>query len=74
LHDVTPRIKRKLQGVLLRQARELAGKTQKECAALLGVSPRSFSKYERGMKEIPGSELQVLASHLGVDVSYFGIV
>ena len=72
-HDVTPCIKRKLQGVLLRQARELSGKTQNDCAALLGVSPRSISKYERGVKEIPASELQVLAPHLGVDVSYFGI-
>lgn len=72
-HEVAPRVKRKLQGVLLRQARELAGKTQKDCAALLGISPRSISKYERGAKEIPASELQVLAPHLGVDVSYFGI-
>ncbi len=72
-HEVAPRIERKLQGVLLRQARELAGKTQKDCAAVLGVSPRQLSQYERGEREIPASELEALAPHLGVEVSYFAI-
>ncbi len=72
-HEIAPRIERKLQGALLRQARETAGKTQKDCAALLGVSARNIRQYERGEKEIPAAELQVLAPHLGVEVSYFGI-
>lgn len=71
-HEVAPRIQRKLQGVLLRQARELAGKTQKDCAAVLGISPRQVSQYEWGEQEIPAAELQVLAPHLGVEVTYFG--
>ncbi len=71
--EVAPRIERKLQGVLLRQARELAGKTQKECAAVLGISTRQVSQYESGEKEIPTAELQVLAPHLGVEVSYFAM-
>ena len=72
-HEVAPRIKRKILGSLLRQARELAGKSQKECAELLGASTRLISQYERGDKELSSAEIQVLAPHLGVEVSYFSV-
>jgi transcriptional regulator with XRE-family HTH domain len=72
-HEVTPRIRRKALGVVLRQAREQAGRTQTECAALLGVSPRRISQYEHGDKEISAAELELLAPHLNVDTSYFAV-
>jgi transcriptional regulator with XRE-family HTH domain len=72
-HEVTPRIKRKILGILLCQARQRADKTQKECAELLGAPTRLISQYERGEKEISTAELQVLAPHLGVEASYFTV-
>jgi transcriptional regulator with XRE-family HTH domain len=72
-HEVTPRIKRKVLGALLRQARLRAEKTQKECAEVLGVSARLISQYERGEKEMSTAEIQVLAPTLGVEASHFTI-
>jgi len=67
------RIQRKVVGTLLRQARQCAGESQKDCAALLGIPARRFSEYERGEREIPQSELQALAPHLGVAADYFTV-
>ena len=72
-HEVAPRIKRKILGSLLRQARQLAGKSQKECAEWLGTSTRLISQYEQGEKEISAAEIQTLAPHLNVEVSYFTV-
>jgi transcriptional regulator with XRE-family HTH domain len=58
-------------GVLLRQARSDAGRTQKECAELLGVSPDTISKYELGGRPVPFTQLEVLASYLEVSMSSF---
>lgn len=68
-----PRVQRKMVGTLLRQARTQAGKSQKECATLLGIPRRHMSQYEYGERDIPSSELQALAHHLGVQMSYFTI-
>ncbi len=72
-HEVTPRIKRKILGTLLRQARQLAGKSQKECAEWLGASTRLVSQYEQGEKELSTAEIQLLAPHLDVEASYFAV-
>ena len=66
-----PRVQRKMVGALLRQARTQAGKSQKECANLLGIPRRHMSQYEYGELDIPSSELHALAHHLGVQMSYF---
>jgi len=66
------RIQRKIASTLLRQARKRAGKSQKECAALLGISPKRISQYETGKRAIPPSELEALSSFLDVRPSYFG--
>jgi transcriptional regulator with XRE-family HTH domain len=58
-------------GVLLRQARSTVGKTQRECADLLAVSPDTISKYELGSKPIPFTQLVVLASYLEVPLPSF---
>ncbi len=58
-------------GVLLRQARSDAGRTQRECADLLGVSPDTISKYELGGRPVPFTHLELLASRLEVPMSRF---
>ncbi len=70
---VALRIQRKAIGARLRQARQRAGKSQKECAALLGISPRRISRYEHGEQDISQTELETLAPYLGVDVAYFRV-
>jgi transcriptional regulator with XRE-family HTH domain len=71
--QVGPRIKRKTLGALLRQARNEVGKSQKEMAALLDVTPRRFAQYESGEAEIPSTQLEALASNLGVQAGYFTV-
>ncbi len=71
IHEDKPRIQRKIVGALLRHARTLAGKTQQECASVLGVSARRISDYEYGERDVPVSELQLLAPHLGVTIEHF---
>jgi len=65
------RMQRKIVGILLSQARRRAGKSQKECAALLSIPPRRVSQYESGKQAIPPFELEALASYLDVESSYF---
>lgn len=58
-------------GVQLRQARSRAGKTQKQCADILGISTETVSKYEYGSKATPFPHLELLGDLLGVPVSDF---
>jgi len=64
-------IRRKIMGVLLRQARLEAGKSLKECAAFLGISSSTLSAYEHGRREISLPELELLAYLLKVPVEHF---
>ena len=64
-------IRQKTIGVLLRQARLEAGKTQQECAEALGVSADTISKYEYGKKPVPFAQLEILSSLLDVPLSHF---
>lgn len=73
VHEVAPRIRRKALGILLRQARDMVGRSQRELAALLGIAPNRVSQYENGMQEISDAELEVLASQLNVEVGYFSL-
>jgi len=72
--QVVPRLRRKIVGALLREARQCAGKTQKECAAAAHVTSRLIGQYEIGDKDIPPSELEALAEFLGVPASRFAVV
>jgi transcriptional regulator with XRE-family HTH domain len=54
-------IRNKIVGTLVRQARLEAGKTQRECAEVLGCSPSTFSYYERGHKGLALPEIEALA-------------
>jgi transcriptional regulator with XRE-family HTH domain len=62
-------LRQKEIGVLLRQARKNAGRTQRQCADRLGVSTETISRYEYGTKAVPFSQLEVLASFLGVSLA-----
>ncbi|MGA9348947.1 MAG: helix-turn-helix transcriptional regulator [Anaerolineae bacterium] len=64
-------IRRKIIGVLLRQARLTAKKTQKDCAEVLGCSVDRASQYERGQRDVPLPALEVLADFLGVPITHF---
>ncbi len=64
-------LRHRIIGVLLRQARTEAGRSQEQLAELLGVSAGRISSYEFGKTEIPLQELNVLADYLGVSLGYF---
>ncbi len=64
-------LRQRIIGVLLRQARIEAGRSQEDLAKALGVPASRISSYEFGKTEVPFFELQKLASYLNVSLSYF---
>ncbi len=62
-------LRQKVIGILLRQARMKAGKTQSQCARLLGVSTDTMSRYEHGRKPIPFAQLELISSYLDLPLS-----
>jgi len=58
-------LRQKITGVLLRQARQDAGKTLKECGRVLGLSSSAMSAIEYGKRPISLPELEMLAYYLG---------
>ncbi len=64
-------LRQRIIGVLLRQARLEAGKSQKEIAEALGVSPRRITHYEYGQRPVPVAELQQIADILHLPITYF---
>ncbi len=65
------RLRHRIVGALLRQARLDADITQKELAQVLGCSPARISSYEYGERPIPLAELEVLAEVLERPLEYF---
>lgn len=64
-------VRSKRLGVLLRAARERAGKSLKACAEAVGLSTRTLQAYERGEKAPSLPELVALAYTLQVPLDYF---
>jgi transcriptional regulator with XRE-family HTH domain len=64
-------LRNRIIGVLLRNAREQAEKTKRECAEALGVSTGTFTAYEEGRKPISLPELEILAYLTDTPVTYF---
>ena len=64
-------LRRRIIGVLLRKARIDAGFSQKDLAELLGCSSGRIASYEFGRTDIPLLELEELADHLDMSLSYF---
>jgi len=53
----------------IKKVREILGKTQKEMASYLGISPRTWQNYEEGIHEPSWKVLDGLAS-LGIDANW----
>ncbi len=64
-------LRNRIIGLLLRNAREHAGKSKQECADALGVSTDTITAYEEGRKPISLPEIEVLAYLTGTPVSHF---
>jgi transcriptional regulator with XRE-family HTH domain len=64
-------LRNRIIGLLLRNAREQAKKTKRECAAALGVSSSTITAYEDGRKPISLPELEVLAYVLDTPIAHF---
>lgn len=64
-------LRQRIIGVLLRQARLEAGRSQEDLAEVLGVPASRISSYELGKTEIPLPELEILANHVNVSLNYF---
>jgi transcriptional regulator with XRE-family HTH domain len=62
-------LRHRVIGLILRQAREAAGKSLREVAAALGCTPRRLRAYESGERPIPLVELERLAAHLGLSLT-----
>ncbi len=62
----TVAIRNKIVGLLVRRARLRAGKSQRECAELIGCSPAVFGQYEKGQRGLTLPQLEALAYFFGV--------
>lgn len=58
-------IRRKILAVQFRQCRQASGLTQRDIGGLLGRSANIVSQYERGLRDIPLAELEIVAEHCG---------
>jgi transcriptional regulator with XRE-family HTH domain len=64
-------LRTKMLGALVREARLEAGKSIRESAELLGISPSTFSSYEHGRKGISLPELEVLCYFFETTLAQF---
>jgi transcriptional regulator with XRE-family HTH domain len=64
-------LRSKMLGAMLREARLDSGKSIRESAELLGISPSTMSSYEHGRKSVSLPELEVLAYTFDVPVRAF---
>ncbi len=64
-------LRRRIIAVLLQMARTEAGRCQEDLAELLECPPTRSVAYESGESDIPLLELEAMARHLGVPMSYF---
>jgi len=64
-------LRRRIIGVLLRQARMEAGHTQKDLAKVLDCPSGRIASYEFGRTDIPLLELEMPANLLDTPITYF---
>ncbi len=64
-------LRHRLIGARLRQARQEAGRSQRELAAMLERSPGTISAYEYGERPIPLAELEIISRALNLPVEEF---
>lgn len=65
------RARRSMIGAKLKQARLADGKSKEDCAQVIGRTPATLGRYERGATDIPIVELDALAQFLHVNLHYF---
>ncbi|MFQ5577811.1 MAG: helix-turn-helix domain-containing protein [Anaerolineae bacterium] len=65
------KLKRKIRGVLMRNARNRAGLNLNETAAMLGLAPQTLADYEFGRREAGLPILEALARITHVPVNHF---
>lgn len=64
-------LRQRIIGVLLRQARTEAGRSQEDAANLLNLPVSQIAQYELGESQVPLLELETLANYLNVSLDYF---
>ena len=64
-------VRRKMIGVILRQARLELGRTLDDIAAALGHTPEYLARVELGEEPIPLAALRMLAEHLNISLEDF---
>lgn len=64
-------LRQRIIGVLLRQARTEAGRSQEDLARILGVPVSRIAAYELGNAEIPLPELEILARSINISLNHF---
>ncbi len=69
--DATYKIRAKMIGVLMKDARLNAARTPEECARILRVSVETYMGWEFGQAMPSLPQLEVLAFYVGVPVSHF---
>ncbi len=65
------RLRTKIIGVLIRDARLAVNRTTGECGKAIGVSGETFEEYELGIKSISLPELEGVSYFLGVPLEHF---
>lgn len=65
------KLRSKILGVLLRDARIAAGKSMKDLGEVIGVSGGSIGSFERGVKAPTLPELELLAFYLDMPIRHF---
>jgi transcriptional regulator with XRE-family HTH domain len=64
-------LRRKILAVKFRQCRQDAGLSQREMGGLLGCSAYMIAQYEKGTRDIPLAELEIVADDCGQDLADF---
>lgn len=64
-------LRRKILAVKFRQCRQAAGLSQREMSAMLGCSAYMVSQFEKGTRDIPLAELEIIADNCGQDLADF---
>lgn len=64
-------LRRKMLAVKVRKCREQSDLSQRQMSELLGCSTYLISQYERGARDIPLAELEIVAEHCGKSLDDF---
>ena len=70
-HQQLYKVRSKKLGVLIRDARESAGKSKRDCADALNVPLATFGAFERGIKSPSLPQLEIFAYFLDIPLAHF---